>query len=526
MTANCLRQTSLPGITQLFMDYLYDFESVEKFYPGNPWRAESYRVAAAKVDYPDVRRAAVVSALRKYNGESASLDLLELPETVAVVTGQQVGLFAGPAYTIYKALTAAKLAAQLNEQGIPAVPVFWLATQDHDYEEVRHVWFHDASRTPVELSLAERDGPAAAVGSLPLGDLPFDALRPAIEPLPYGDEVLALIGESYVSGQTLGGAFFELMRRLLSGHGVIFLDQLQPEMRELAGPVLAEAVKGAGDLVESGVARSRQLEDAGYHAQVHLEKESSLFFLLEAGDRRVPLRRRGKDFTANGKECTASDLMERAADISPNALLRPVVQDYLLPTVAYIGGPAEIAYLAQSQPLYKQLLGRAPLAVPRAGFTLLDSRTRRLLARYRLRPEDCFTGREGLRERMAAALVPEDIKELFPNFSEAIDGMLILMRRDLLHFDPTLAAALEKSASKMRYQVSKMESKVARETFRREERAGADADYLSHSLFPHRHPQERFYSILPFLAEHGLPLIDTIRENIRLDCPDHVVLSV
>ncbi len=526
MTASCLRQTVLPGTSRLFADYLYDFGAVRRFYAGDPWRSESVREAAAAIAYPDARRAALVSALRKMNGPSQALDLLELPETVAVVTGQQAGLFSGPAYTVYKALTAAKLAVRLGEQGIPAVPVFWMATQDHDFEEVRHAWVYDTGHNPVQASLPEFEGPPSAVGADRLRDIPLEGLRAAIGDAPYGSEVLSLVEESYVPGATLGTAMFELLRRLLSGHGMVFLDALQPELRELAAPLLEDAVGAAPDLLMEVLERNRQLEQAGYHAQVHVDADSSFFFLLGADNRRQALRRRGADYVAGGRTLTLDELKARAAEISPNALLRPVVQDYLLPTVVYVGGPSEIAYLAQSQPLYKRLLGRAPLALPRAGFTLLEGRTRKLLERYKLSPENCFTGIDVLGERMAGALVPDGVKSLFPNLEDAFEGMFGAIRHDLLVFDPTLAKALEKSGRKIRHQIGKMEAKVAREAFRRTERAASDTAYLANTLFPHKHPQERFYTILPFLADHGLSLLDRVYENIHLDCPDHVMLAL
>src|SRR5258708_36185045 len=143
MEPSCVRQNAIPGTSRLFLDYLYNFDRVGRFYGQESWDPEHIAAAASQMEFPAARRGQIVAALREQNGDSPALDKLALPGTVAVVTGQQVGFLSGPAYTIFKALTAVKLAARLNEQGIPAVPVFWLATEDHDLAEVYRAWVFD-----------------------------------------------------------------------------------------------------------------------------------------------------------------------------------------------------------------------------------------------------------------------------------------------------------------------------------------------------------------------------------------------
>src|ERR1043166_7961029 len=156
MECTCIRHTKLPHTSKLFADFVYHFDRVERFYSYSPFDPAAYHASASHIDFSAERRAALVEALRAQNGESEPLDRLAQPGTVAVVTGQQVGLFSGPAYTIYKALTAARLASELTARGIQAVPVFWLATEDHDFAEVNHAWVFDASRTPVQVRVDGR----------------------------------------------------------------------------------------------------------------------------------------------------------------------------------------------------------------------------------------------------------------------------------------------------------------------------------------------------------------------------------
>ncbi len=302
----------------------------------------SIDAAAREIDYPAERRAAMVRALAAQNGESESLRRLAQPGTVAVVTGQQVGLFSGPAYTIYKAITAARVARDLTARGIPAVPVFWLATEDHDFAEVSHVWSFDATHQPMSFGVeppAGSNGKQRPVGGIVLDRPPVDELAASLKSWPHGEEVAAAVRDAYRPGVTMGAAFHALLAKLLDGLDLLFLDPLDPAIRAIGAPFVAEALSAAPELKARLLERNRELEAAGYHAQVHLEAKTSLFFLLENGER-VPLRRADSEF---------GELRDRAAEVSPNALLRPVVQDYLLPTVAYIGGPAELAYLAQSQ---------------------------------------------------------------------------------------------------------------------------------------------------------------------------------
>ena len=184
MESACLRHTEIPHSSALFTDFQYHFDKVARFYAHDPHDARSYAAAAKQIAYPDDRRAALVAALRPSNSETASLDLLARPGTVAVVTGQQVGLFSGPAYTIYKALTAVRLAAQLNEQGIPAVPMFWLATEDHDVAEVNHTFVFGPDQRPIQLSVAANGVSERPVGGIPIAEPPVDRLREILARIP------------------------------------------------------------------------------------------------------------------------------------------------------------------------------------------------------------------------------------------------------------------------------------------------------------------------------------------------------
>ncbi len=523
MNCSCVRQTELPHLSRLAADVLYQPERVAGFYRHPSRDVASFRSAAAEIALSAERRAALVAALQKNNPEGGSRRRLAEPGTVVVATGQQVGLFGGPAYTIYKALHAAKMADWLTANGVPAVPVFWLATEDHDFAEVNHVWVFDSAQSPVKVETL-RSAAAQPVGGVILPAPPVGALRAAMEGLPFCDETIRVVEECYPPGTAMGSGFGGLLRRLLRNYDILQVDPMLPEFRQLAAPALRRALERGAELSRAVIERGSELVAAGYHAQVHVEEQTSLVFLLENG-KRLALRRQGDEYVLNGRKFSSAELMDRAASLSPNAILRPVVQDSMLPTVAYIGGNAEIAYLAQSAVIYDAILGRMPVAVPRAGFTIVDSRSCRLMERYGIGLPDFFHGEEALRQRIAARLVPAKAAETLKETAAEVDGALERLRAEMMAFDPTLGRALDRSARKIRYQLEKTRRKAGREALARDERATRDAASLWGLICPERHLQERLYSILPFLAKHGEELIGQIYEAIELSCPDHRVLA-
>jgi bacillithiol biosynthesis cysteine-adding enzyme BshC len=525
MEPSCVRQTASPGTRELFGDYLYHFQRVNGFYPHSFSDWDELVGAARQLRFPNERRDRIVAALRPGNPGSASLDQLAQPGTVAVVTGQQVGLLSGPAYTVYKALTAVRIARQLQAEGVRAVPVFWLATEDHDLAEVDHAWVFDGFATPSKIALKPGSLNNVPVGTVEIRDLPVNELQKALGDLPFASAILRKVAEYYYSGATYGSAFHAFLKDLLREFDLIYLDPLTPAIREVSAPFLAEVAERIPELTDALLKRTAELEAASYHAQVHLDAASSLLFHLEDG-RRTALKYKDKKFSAKDRSFSAADLRQSAERLSPNALLRPVMQDYLLPTVSYVGGPAEIAYLAQSQVLYERLLGRMPVVYPRNSFTLLDERASKLLTRYGLRVEDLLSSEDRVKSVIAAKLVPHDLRHELSTLRSELTGALSGLREKLLQFDPTLAAATEKSITKISYQVDKLAGKTARETMRRDQQAVRDADYLLNLIYPQRHLQERFYSIVPFLAKYGWDLPQQLYEQTQLSCPDHMVRVV
>jgi len=537
---HCLPLRELPHTTKLFSTFVDDFPRISRYFSHPPTEA-GILAAAREVQLAPASRAAVVEVLREQNqrldpkstldpATARNLDRLAAG-AVAVVTGQQVGLFSGPAYSIYKAVSALRWADAITAGGTEAVPFFWLATEDHDVAEVNHSdWNTRSGLAHYELPLRKEDE-GHRVGEIRLSESVKPLVEKSAESLegPYGEEVARALRESYTPADTYGSAFGKLMARLLAGRGIILIDPLDARLHRLAAGVYCRAVNEADSLRDALLARSNELDRTGYHAQVKVTRETTLLFYNVNG-RRQPLRRRNGNFTAGKISFTPHELcaaIEKNPEaFTANVLLRPVIQDTILPTAAYIGGPAEIAYMAQAQVAYKTLLGRMPAILPRAGFTLVEPAIARLLTKYGLEIRDVFRGRQHLRSKMEQHSLPRSLARRFELDEKALRRILGAYSKPLERLDRTLLGALDAAQKKILYQFLKLKRKGGRaENFRtgvldRHERLILEA------LIPHRMPQERTLCALPFLAAYGSDLFDTLARDINLAAPMHHVLSL
>lgn len=523
MESHCLSFRDIPNTTQLFLSFLEDFGSVAPFYAHPPNEA-GIEAASRDVHLNPSMRESVVEVLRGQNRNLAggSLD----PETArnldrlaagafAIVTGQQVGLFSGPAYSLYKAIAVVHRAAELTRCGKEAVPIFWLATEDHDLAEVNHSFWNTRNGfVRYDLPSAEADM-GRRVGEVILGDDVRALAAKAAESLggPFAEEIAGALVECYAPGETYGSAFGKLMSRVLGGRGVIFLNPLDARLHRLAAPTYLRAIIEADTLRDALLARSKDLAQRGLHVQVKVTSETTLLFLNVNG-RRVPLRERGGKFVAGKVTFTPDELRAILADtpeaFSANVLLRPVVQDTLLPTAAYIGGPAEIAYMAQAETVYKRILGRMPAILPRPSATLVESPVARLLAKYGIDFRDVLRGRRNLRGKMEAASLPRALVRRFKSDEKTFRRLLRGYQKPLERLDRTLLGALQSSERKMLHQLLKLKGKASRAEGLRTGVLDRHERILHDSLYPQRGLQERSLCSLPFLAAYGPDLFEAM----------------
>ena len=521
MDFRALAFSQLPHQPKPFLAYLERFETVRAFYT-HPPTMEAVTQASRMLDYPAERRALVARVLRKQNAElgagsetQANLERLA-NGAVAVVSGQQVGLFGGPAYAAYKALTAIQIAEELTRDGLDAVPVFWMATEDHDLEEVRHTSWFDSGKL-IRFELPDGNEAAKAVGRVTLGADGERLARGAADLLQKdGGELLAqYLTESYKAEESYGSAFGKLFARLFARQGLIFMDPLDPGLHKVAAPLYQHALAERDVLNEKLLQRGKELERAGFDAQVKVAAKSTLLFRFESGARQV-ISASSDKFHAGEKNWSREELTHlthtEPENFSPNALFRPVVQDYLLPTVAFIVGPAELSYIAQSEVVYQHLLGRMPVMLPRAGFTLVDAKAGKLLRKYELSVEDVWSGSEDLRHKMEKQSLTGSLAKEFERDQAQIGEMLTKLGEKIETLDPTLKGTVEKTKEGIEFHLDKLRRKAGAALDQKAGLLAAHEEHLESLLNPHKGLQERELCLLPFLARWGAGALGELRE--------------
>jgi bacillithiol synthase len=539
--AQCLPFSQIPHTTKLFTDFLSWSPSIQPFYARSPHLSEWLKDEAAAVSYDTARRASVADILERQNRAwNASPKTLENIARLrggasAVVTGQQVGLFGGPLFSVFKALSTIKLAQEATAAGSDCVPIFWLATTDHDLDEISQVSLLGPDGSLQKFSSATRGLSDAPVGTVTFG--------PEIEPLVesaagmLGDsEATKFLRDAYRPGENFGRAFGHLLSRLFAEWGVILLDASDPELHRIAAPIYSAAIERAAELDEALLARGRELEAAGYHQQVKVTPSSTLLFTLRDGAR-VPVHRQPNaagSFVVRSLDREEAipqpELLRQIASepqrFSANVLLRPVVQDYLLSTLAYVGGAAEIAYFGQGAVVYKALLGRPTPIIPRFSATIVEAKPQALLERYRLSLPDVLRGPEALREALATHALPSDLQSAFDQAESSLRQSLAPIQQSLERLDKTLLEAAANAGSKMQHQLEQLRSRAARAELRQSEVVGRHAELLSNNLYPNKVLQEREIGGVYFVARHGVELLHDLYDTLRTDCLDHQIISL
>jgi uncharacterized protein YllA (UPF0747 family) len=413
-------------------------------------------------------------------------------------------LFGGPAYSVYKALTAIRLARKLTAEGIEAVPVFWLASEDHDLEEVNHATFLEASGELLPLRDSVPSGKDIPVGHVSFGT-PIADLRQQVAdlwPRELADEPQVLLA-GYAPGHSYADAFARLFHQLFSGLGLVILDPLHPTFHALSRPLFRRALSEAEKLQNLIRQRSLELEQIGHHAQVRLKDNGTLVFMMVNG-RRLPVRRRGNGFFIPGHGERSPEALQDQLESEPSS--------------------NEIAYFAQAHVLYGELLGRMPVIVPRTSLTVVDRRAQRLLRKYSVGLPECFRGRAALRALLAERMLPPRLLRRLERTEARIDRLLDETATEVHKLDPTLQGATDTSRRKMLYQFHKLRGKAARARAEREGNLERHLDILLNSLYPDRNLQERRLSFLNFVAREGRGLVPRLLEKLQSPCRDHQVI--
>jgi bacillithiol synthase len=548
MSIECFPITVLPHVSRIYSDYLAMAESANDSVVRKWFGAEPFAGRWAGKSLPVKHAAALADLLEKQAVEFGAGDVAKANITKlragarAVVTGQQVMLFGGPLLTILKAATAVARAKEATRAtGIEHVPVFWMATEDHDLEEVDQVSL--LTKTSVEkLSMGVKfPHHAVPTGSVILDGHVDGLLEQASELLGYAP-VCDLLRECYGyqsgndHGPTFGSAFGRLMTRLFEEQGLVVMDAAGRDFHALGAATLRYAIEHAAELEEGLLKRTKELEAAGYHAQVLVNAGASLLFLLSdpqgvgVGDREALRRTPDGTWKAGGRSYSTAELIEiletAPERLSPNALLRPVFQDTLLPTAAYVGGPAEIAYFAQSAVLYEAILGRITPVLPRLTATLLEPAIATVMDKDEVQLPDAMTTAEALAQRLGARAMPIEGKRKLAAVGNAVEAELSALTEYLAGMDESLGRAAEVSGSKMRYQMNRLRRMAATFELQKEASLRKHAEAIVLNVFPGQHPQERVVAGVWFVARYGDGLVEKLVGVAGNQCPGHVVVRL
>ncbi len=522
MNVDCYPISLLPRLSRLFLDYASSREGLSPFYRLGP-----SEVPTAVPEQSQAHRNAVADLLLEQNqnwnaGSKTTANIEKLRNGAgAFVTGQQVALFTGPLFTLLKAATVIHRAQAAN-----AVPIFWLASEDHDFAEADHVTLpsrHALHTLRVHVDPSHQGQP---VGGLQLGPGIQTVLDRAAEIIG-GSPEFDLLSACYTPDSTFASSFARFLVAAFADFGLIVIDASTRAFHALGAPVLRHALEHAEELETALHERDKLLAERGYHSQVLVAPGSSLLFLLdETTGARTPLRRRNGNWFAGKTQYSTADLLgilDAAPErLSPNALLRPVFQDYLLPTLATIGGPAEIAYFAQSQVLFDGILGRATPVLPRLSATLIEPAIAQVMARHELTLADILQAHpDELAHRLGARSMPPEGKRHLAATGNALNDELEGLQAWAESLDPSLGRAAHVSASKMRYQMNRLRRLAANYQLQREASIRRHVDTLCFNLFPDRHPQERTIGGVAYLARYGSGLLKTLVEQATPDCTGH-----
>ena len=523
-------------IRPLAADYSRNFKSLAALYAGDPAQPDAWRDAITRSRQLPRQRQALASMLRAQlmrRGAPpealAAAASFERDDAVAVVTGQQAGAFGGPLYTILKAVTAIQLARRTSaEHGIPVVPVFWVEAEDHDWTEVRSTTVLDAELQPKEITLPD---PAGA-GELPVGALTLDSTATALDSLfatlpstDFTEWLSSAMRAAYADGVGAATAFARLLDAVLGKCGLVVFESNDPAAKPLVADIFARELQLPGRTSSLAAEAGTQLQALGHQPQVTPAADGAALFRIDP--KRRLLRRDGNGFLAGNDRFEAASLAAEAVDhperFSPNVLLRPIVQDALFPTICYVAGPSELAYIGQLRGVYEHFGVPMPLVQPRGTATLLDSAAARFLAKYDLPFQDLQARDEATLNRLLQSQLPKEVERALADAARQLQLAMARVIEVVPAVDPTLAGAAKTTLGKMEHDLGALQNKVIQAAKKRDETLRRQFTRAQAQMFPLGQPQERTLGMVFFLNRYGPALVDRLLEELPLESGHYLI---
>ncbi len=544
MGCRTLSYKEIKGTSRLFRDFLFDFKKVAPYYCADFKNLERFKAKAPRLADNSYSRDELADILTDQNTDFglgkkslANVERLRDKNSSVVFTGQQVGMLTGPLYTIYKTLTAIKLANHLeSEIGTPVIPIFWLAADDHDFEEVSHVHILDQSGKPAKIYYE----PVTDPGDVPMGFVKCDSgissfVEQVLGMLPrteFTDDIEKMVRDSYQEGTLLVDAFGKMMGRIFEGSGLVVVNPADIRIKQLAAPIYAREIEEYESSNQIIAAANTELDSLGYHLQVH-HKEDYLNLFYYTG-KRARIGHNGGGYFIDGvdrkysKEELVDTVKQAPVFFSPNVLMRPVTQDYLFPTLAYIAGPAEDAYFAQIKDLHSHFDVECPIVFPRISATLLDKHAVKTIDKYDLKLADLMDDKsmQAAITELVEEQVPDEVMKKLDEGREEIALKILEFETYLENLDDGVKKTVHKTKGKVDYELRSLQEKIVKAYKKKNDNMVKAIQKCADFVFPEASLQERHVNILTFLNKYGPGFIDKISENLKLDAYDHQVLCL
>lgn len=537
-------QESDNDITQLYVDYLYHFDNLKQYYSADFHNRKTWKKLIAETASRPIDRSTLVRILTEQNKEIhcgiktlANIDLLGNENTVAIVTGQQLGLFTGPLYTLYKTITAIQLAEKLTSEypDFNFVPVFWVEGEDHDFEEVNHAFTITPANQLVKTEylpggkpLDRNPGAIANIAFDEFIDQTITTLANSLQETEFKAELIAELRSQYKVGTTFLKAFLGLMNRYFEDSGIVFLNPMHPEFKQILKPVFQREISSITKISQLVIDRSAELEEH-YHAQIK-SKPLNLFMFYKDG--RYHIEPRENDFSLKGtrrflsKE-EMSALVDQSPELfSPNVVLRPICQDTLLPTLAYVAGPSEIAYFAQLKPVYDFFNLPMPIIYPRATATILEERTKSVLEKYQIEVEQFFSNLEPILLRISEQGSEVKVDALFESISKTIHETIQEARFGIQQIDGTLSGAVDSTLAKIDSYLAVLKEKTQKAQIQRQEVSLRQIQKAAVALRPNNNFQERVLNVTYFLNKYGPDFVKWLSGELVIDRFQHQIIEL
>jgi len=529
---------------QLFEDYLRNFNNIAPYFRWNPLDDWSSCIKERLHYYnwrKEISGILYQQNLRWNSGTTtiSNIESLAEPNSVAVVTGQQVGIFGGPLYTVYKILSTIKLAQQLNNRfdKWKFIPIFWMEIGDNDYKEINHFYFFSMANELVRFELPDQPNDYRSVY---LRDIPSDInfihekLEKVSLPSEFRDEILNKLRKNYAQGKSFSTAFAEFLHNNFGKYGLVVMDPTDKQLVKLARPLFEDVLEKSNEVQIELNDNMQDLVQKGYHVQISLNSFQTLLFMENKNKDRSKILIEGEKVEiVNPKiseKITRQDLLKILSQspekFTPNVALRPLLQDYLLPTVAYIAGPSEISYAAQLKPLYRLFGIVQPIFYPRVRITLVENKIQRFIEKFSFGYTQLFQNREKVIEEYIENITNEDILKEFRTFENQIQVLITNLKEPLIKMDPTLSGSLEKTEKNMVTSLLKLRDKIDLSVKRKKENEVGQLNKIILNLFPNKEYQERILNSYYYQIKYGPDFIDYIYDTIDIDDWDHQLIFI